>query len=80
MSKRQKTEREILIEEIESFLAQTGMNPTTFSIESTGERSLMTRVKYGANLKIETVGKIRRFMRDWRPARPRRLAGYQARA
>ena len=66
------SERDKLLAEIESFLDRTGMGPTQFSVESTGERALMTRLKKGADVTLGTADRIRAFMRQYGSKKKRR--------
>lgn len=60
------SERERLIIDIERFLRKTGMGPTQFSVESCGQRGLMTRLRRGEGVTLETVDKVRTFMRTYK--------------
>ena len=59
------SEREKLLAEIERFLQRTGMGPTQFSEEAAGQRALMTRLKQGCDITLDTADRIRRYMRDY---------------
>lgn len=58
--------------EIDEFLSRTGMSPTRFSIEAMGDRSFMHRLERGCSVRIDTAEKVRQFMKNWRPERPKR--------
>lgn len=66
--------REQLIDEIERFLAITGMAPTRFGVEAAGERSLLSRLKGGGDITTDKADKIRAYIKDWRPESPRQRA------
>lgn len=59
------TEREKLLAEIERFLDRTGMGPTQFSEEAAGQRALMTRLKQGSDITLDTADRIRKYMRGY---------------
>lgn len=61
--------RENLLREIEEFLKQTGMSPTTFGTKAVGDRALMISLRDGRDPKLSTVDKIRSFMAKERKAR-----------
>lgn len=66
--------REQLIEEIERFLALSGISVTRFGVEAAGERGLLRRLKAGGDVTTETADRIRSYIKDWRPASPRHRA------
>ena len=51
-----------LIKEIEAFLEETGMPPTSFGINAVGDRALMISLKAGRDPKLATADKIRNYM------------------
>lgn len=59
------SEHEKLLAEIERFLDRTGMAPSTFSLESCGQRNLMIRLRNGEGVTLRTVEKVKTFMRDY---------------
>ena len=59
------SEREKLLSEIEQFLKRTGMGPTQFSEEAAGQRALMTRLKQGCDITLDTADRIRKYMRTY---------------
>ena len=63
------TEREKILQEIETFLRRTGMGPTQFGIESLGRRSLLNQLRDRGGLNMESAAKIRAFMREHRKNR-----------
>lgn len=66
-----------LLEEIERFLAISGMTPTAFGDKAAGERGLLRRLKAGGDVTLGTADRIKRFMRDWRPGPPKQRASLQ---
>lgn len=60
------SEHERLLIDIERFLTKTGMGPTQFSVESCGQRGLMTRLRRGEGVTLETADKVRTFMRTYK--------------
>lgn len=56
------TTRTQILKEIETFLKETGIAPTTFGLEATGDRALMITLRKGRDLKTATVDKIRAYM------------------
>lgn len=69
--------REQLIEEIERFLALSGMSATRFGADAAGERGLIRRLKAGGDVTSGTIDRIRAFIKDWRPLRPKKRAAHQ---
>ena len=59
------SEHEKLLAEIERFLDRTGMAPSTFSLDSCGQRNLMIRLRNGEGVTLKTVEKVRSFMRNY---------------
>ena len=54
--------REDLLNEIETFLKETGMSATRFGDDAMGDRPLVMRLRAGRDVKLATVDKIRAFM------------------
>jgi len=71
--------REKLLAEIDAFLADTGMSPTTFGAEATGDRALMITLRKGRDPKSATVDKIRAYIARHSKARrkPRPKAAHE---
>lgn len=69
------TAREQLLSEIEAFLKSSGMTPTQFSIEATGDRAFMTRMRQGKGLNLSTAQAVRDFMGGYKPKRPKQRRG-----
>lgn len=54
-----------LIQDIESYLARTGMTETKFGLLAANNGSLISRISRArGNVKISTIDKVRRFMAD----------------
>ena len=68
------SEREKLLADIERFLDRTGMGPTQFSEESCGQRALMTRLKKGEDITLDTADRIRTYMRTYNVKKKRNAA------
>jgi hypothetical protein len=77
-----KPARQILLEEIESFLETSGMKPTNFGLECLNDSALITRLRAGSDVTLGTADKIRLYMRNWKPpkVRPTKRAALQSAA
>ena len=53
-----------LISEIDSFLAETGMAPSTFGQKAVSNWRIVDQIKSGGNTGINTIARIREFMRE----------------
>lgn len=53
--------------EVEAFLARTGMKPGKFGIGAVGDTSFVQKLRSGASPRLTTVEKVRRWMRDAQP-------------
>jgi hypothetical protein len=51
------------LEEIESFLVDTGMSPTTFGNLAAGDGHFVARLRAGGGTTIKRMDKVRIFMR-----------------
>lgn len=69
--------KDALLDEIERFLALSGMSVTQFGVEAAGERGIIKRLKAGGDVSTDKLDRIQSYIREWRPARPRRRAQYQ---
>lgn len=69
------TAREKLLAEIETFLKATGLNSTRFSIEATGDRAFMTRLRKGNGVNLDTAQAVRDFMGDYKRKNPKQRRG-----
>jgi hypothetical protein len=56
------TERTLLLEEIEKFLAATGMGPSYFGKLAVGNSEIVSRLRANRRVYPETVAKARSFM------------------
>jgi hypothetical protein len=64
--------RDALLAEIEKFLRETGMSRTAFGMKALNDGALMIRLRKGADLRSETIDRIRAFMARERAARKNR--------
>lgn len=71
------TARETLLHEIESFLERTGLAASTFGHMALNDRALMHRLRAGSDVRTETADKLREFMREYVPERPKRRAEHR---
>lgn len=58
-----------LLAEIEAFLRDTGMNQTTFGLETVNNGKFVPDLRKGRDPKTATVDKVRRYMARKRRAR-----------
>jgi hypothetical protein len=56
------TERTLLLEEIEKFLAATGMGPSYFGKLAVGNSEIVSRLRANRRVYPETVARARSFM------------------
>jgi hypothetical protein len=54
------------VAEIDEFLADTGMSPTTFGSLAAGDGRFVRRLKTGGGATIRRLDKVRIFMRAYR--------------
>ena len=69
--------RQELLSEIDGFLAQHRMAPTTFGLKALKDGKFVGRLREGGNLTIRTIERARQFMREYEPtptAEPERKA------
>jgi predicted transcriptional regulator len=52
-----------IVEEIEAFLAESGLSQTRFGYLSAGDPSLVTKLRDGRGISIHTLDKIAKFVR-----------------
>lgn len=65
------TAREALLNEIETFLARTGLSATAFGRSCLNDTAFVHRLRHGADARLDTAERVRRFMADYKaPARP----------
>jgi hypothetical protein len=58
-----------LLAEIDRFLAETGMGPTTFGVKAVKNSHLVERLRQGADIGMATGARVRGFIDDYRRAR-----------
>lgn len=58
--------RKMLIGEIMTFLAETGMAESALGRQAVSDPSLMIRLRNGRGMGIDKLDRIRAFMRDYR--------------
>ena len=59
--------REQLLEEMDAFLSQTGMKKSVFGTRAANDDKFVERVRAGSGFTVQTLDKVRKFMRDYRP-------------
>lgn len=62
-----------LLDEIEAFLASTGMNATEFGLRAKGDGFIVGRLRQGKDVRTATASELRRFMETY--PRPLQVAG-----
>ena len=69
---------DILLAEVEDFLKRHDMAPTTFGTLAANDMKLVSELRDGRDIRLSTADRIRRFMREYTPPRPKpRLSPYQ---
>ena len=72
---------EILLEQIDAFLARTGMAPTRLGIEALADGGLVKGLRAGRSPSLRNAEKLVRFMGEYQPAeRQPKAADQQAAA
>jgi hypothetical protein len=66
--------RKLLLDEIEAFLKAHDMRPTTFGRLAANDTALVSRIRGGSNVRLDTADSLRLFMRCYRPAPTKRRA------
>lgn len=69
------TERNQLLDEIEAFLLANAMPPSAFGQLSLNDPAFVRRMRAGADVRLETAGKLRSFMEKYKAGphqKPRR--------
>ncbi|MBX9659054.1 MAG: hypothetical protein K2X00_10840 [Nitrospiraceae bacterium] len=69
--------KDALLEEIDAFLRKTGISPTRFGEETCNERGLISRLRRGGGLTLDSYDRIKAYMRDRRHVRPKMRAQFQ---
>jgi hypothetical protein len=62
--------REALLQDIEGFLDRVGMTATKFGKLSVNDPTLVHRMRKGADVRMETAEKLRKFMAEHQSPRP----------
>lgn len=63
------SERDKLLQEIDKFVARTGVPESRLGMEAVGNPSFVTRLRRGKRIWLDTADKVRVYMRDWKPPR-----------
>lgn len=63
---------EQLLDEIDAYLAETGMAPTKFGIEAVNDGHLIRDLKDGVSIGAKKIDRVREFMASSREGRPQR--------
>jgi hypothetical protein len=71
------TIREQLLGEIEEFLTRHGMSASRFGRLAANDTALVSRMRAGTAVRIDTADRLRQFMAEYRP--PRSTAGNEPR-
>lgn len=62
------THEQLLLSEIEAFLAETGMGPSYFGEKAVGNSKLVSRLRAGSTITFNTARRARAFMEERRVA------------
>lgn len=54
--------KDILLEDVEAYLARHGMSATAFGVAVTSDRHLVHRLRRGVPVSIDTADRIRQYM------------------
>lgn len=57
--------RDQLLDQIEAFLTEHAMAPSTFGARALEDRHFVRRLRAGADVKSSTIVRVREFMRRW---------------
>lgn len=60
----EKTQAEWLLEEVEGFIADTGMSPCALGMKALNDSSFVSRLRLGRQSRPETIAKVRRFIAE----------------
>lgn len=71
--------REQFLQEIDAFLAHTGMTASQLGEQAVSDKKFVSRIRSGSSLTVRTLDRVREFMRAYRPStdgkpRPRKAA------
>ena len=61
-----KASREQLLEDVEVFLAKTGMYASYLGRDAVNDTALVSRLRAGRDVRSETADRVRAFMRTWK--------------
>lgn len=73
-----RTLREQVLEEIDAFLARTGIPETTLGKAALNDTSFVSRFRSGLDPRAGTIDTVRRFMAEYDQERPRMRADARA--
>lgn len=66
--------RETFLAEVETYLVRSGMTDRAFGLATMNDHKFVPRLRAGGDTTLDTADKVRRWMRENRPARPRKRA------
>lgn len=67
------TERDKILTEIETFMANEGISPRQFGIRAMGDSGFVYRLRQGLDIKARTLDRVRAFMQDYRSGPKKKL-------
>ncbi len=75
------SEREKLLKDIEAFIAEHDMPETVFGVRAMNDTALLTKLRKGRSVRIDTAERLRKFMTSYKSERrPKKAAASQAAA
>lgn len=74
------TAREKLVAEIEAFLVKQDMYPTTFGRLAANDTALVSRLRAGASVRLDTAERLRDWMAAYQPPKRQPRPGNDRRA
>lgn len=69
-----KTEKQILLEEIESFAQRTGLSEATIGRYALEDSKVADRLRRGGAIDVDKAAELRRWMAAWQPKPRKRKA------
>ena len=66
------TERERLLKDIETFIAEHDIPASIFGREALSDTAFVSRLRAGGDVRSRTIDRVRKFMRDYRPKKRKR--------
>jgi hypothetical protein len=69
------TTREEVLEEIEAYLEAMGWSAAYLGVKAMGNSAFVIRLRNGRNIRVDTVDRIRKFMRENPPPKKNRRSG-----